>query len=197
MYKRNLIFVLLLIFGIQSLKAQTTTMYNEEKLSIGLGVGCQYSLAGIYGKYFFSDYFGAVATGTYLPYGFLWNVGAEIRIPEILPKRISPYFNLMYGTNTYASLDAFVTTDPTIGFFEFISEKKGFVGLTIGAGIKWDVFNNNNSYFKLGFDYRFIPASYVQFVDQFNGTFATSHSTNALRFLPAVGFVFCLSRKAK
>ena len=200
MDKPSVFFTILfsLFLGCQSLNAQTTTMYNEEKLSLGVGLGVQYSLVGVQGKYFFTDYLAAAASGTYSQYGALWNVGVELRVPEILPRRVSPYFNVFVGTNTYASLEAFVSTGGMFGgFFEIISEKDAFIGLTIGSGIKWDVFNNNSGYLKLGMDYRFIPSAFVEFVDRFNGTYATTYSTDPIGFLPSIGYVFCLSRKSK
>lgn len=188
--------VLSFLIGYQSVEAQTTTMFQEEKISLGLGIGVQYSFVGFQGKYFFSKYVGAVASGTYSPFGILWNVGAELRVPEPLPRRISPYFNVLVGTNSFSDLSS-VFFGTGGGFFEFIEEKKSFIGITIGTGIKWDVFNNNSNYLRLGFDILFINKSYAEFVDQFNGTYATSYSTETPRFLPSIGYVFCLSRKSK
>lgn len=199
MYKRIIITLLLLgiSMGFYLLRAQPNTMFNTEKVSLGVGTGVQYCVLGVQGKYFFSDYLGAVASGSYLPYGALWNVGLEFRVPEIRPQGVSPYFNVFVGTNTFASLSTFFNTDPLLGIFESITEQDAFVGLTFSTGIKWDALNNDKGYFKIGFDYRFIPQSYVDYVDNFNARYSAFNSYQTLKFLPSIAYVFCISTEPK
>jgi hypothetical protein len=185
-----------LTVSVSTCVAQYTTNFSEEKLSLGLGVGVQYSFLGLQGKYFFSDYVGLVASSGYYNSSLLWNAGIEFRIPEEYSKRVSPYLNLLVGPNSFERLEAFVpiTTLPG-GPFAFLDERREFIGGTISTGIKVDAFNSNSSYLKIGFDFLIINSAHEEFVEEFNTTYGTFNEAKPKRFLPSIGYVLSLSRK--
>lgn len=196
MHQRTIFFSLLLscFIASQPLNAQFNTVFNEEKLSLGLGAGVQYAFVGFQGRYFFSKYLGASASVNYSPYGAMWNAGIEVRIPEARPQRVAPYFNFLVGTNSFIAVNAFIFTTPT-GPFESIDEQRKFIGGVIGAGIKWDAFDTNRSYFKIGFDFLIVNKGHSQFVDEFNSIYATTYSRDWRKFVPSLGYAFSLAQK--
>jgi hypothetical protein len=186
-------YVIILFFSLviytQSLTAQRTTVFNEEKLSLALGLGVQYNYFGLQGKYFFSDHVAAIGGAGVVPLnGLLWNAGIELRLQEIRSKRVSPYLNILVGTNTFRTLDGF--TISSNGFPMFFEEKVKFIGGIIGAGIKFDDFDNNRGYLKLGFDFLIVNPNHSKTIDEFNSRNMTSFSRSWPRFLPAIGYVY-------
>lgn len=195
MARHALLFSLLYIFSgfYQPLKAQSTTVFNEERLSLGAGIGVEYAMVGLHVKYFFSDYLGIRGSTDYYFQETLWQLGVEFRVPEQSPKRISPYINLSYGTNSYVELEGFRVIP--ISAPEMFKENKAFLGLTMGAGIKWDILKKNYSYITVGFNFRFINKEHAFFVENFNSMFGANYSIEPEKLLPAIGFVACFNRK--
>ena len=156
-------------------------IYEVEKISIEMGFGLHNGVAGIRGKYFFHDYLGCSLGIGSLGSGLLWNVSLEVRTPDLLTPRFSPFFNVMYGTNSAASLSV-LGGEPIEPIFN---------GFSTGVGLKLNLIPKYRTYLSIGVNYRIIGSDRGDFIYKFNQDNGTNFNTDISKVFPACGVTYC------
>lgn len=176
--------ILLLFISVigNSQSRKKENIFSLEKISVGAGIGLEYGVIGMRGKYYFNDYLGSsLGLGTVFVGRLIWNVGLDFRVPKLATKRFAPYANVMYGAN--ASLIIEDQNSKNIN--------KLYRGISTSLGIKINVIPKLNSYITIGINYRFLNGNIAKFVEDYNQEFGTNVDRNYSSVFPVFGYTYC------
>lgn len=180
---RSLLCLLILVCT-HEMTAQSSS-FEEGKYSVGGGIGMEYGLLGITGKYFPFSNLGITATiGGPLAY---CNVGLEANIPFVIKDRLVPYITIRYGTNSRVHL--YSRPDPLLE--PMAIEKRSYNGLAYCAGFKYKFNQDFKQYLTFSINYVARSSSPNEFIEQYNLANGTNFESNYNDFIrPSIGYVF-------
>ena len=173
--------ILFLLLCLGEMKAQDEiipNIFQEEKISLMMGLGFDYGLLGFRGKY--SLHKNVKAVGSIgIPTTLFWNLGLEANLDSSLSDVFSPYLTVFYGVNAYIELES----------HSGLLEKMNLLGPTFGIGVKLNLVKKLRSYLTIGFNYRIIGPGKRAKENEFNATYGTNHNIVYNRkFYPSFGW---------
>ncbi len=171
------IFILFTYLG----NAQTDTL-DHKKFSIGAGIGWDYGIIGVTGKYFITENIGFIAS---IPSP---SVGMEVNVPFFSKKDITPFVSIRYGPNYLLRLN---DSPPNVFQEPENKAKRRFYGFIYGVGLKYKFYKDKREYFTLSVNYIDRASSINVFIEDFNMQYGTDYSPTVGDFIrPSIGYVF-------
>jgi len=166
----------------------------ENKLSLSVGIGEEYSLYGLRASYFFNRHFGLI--GSINPTNFSKNSFAKLGVEwqsHVFSDNtlVVPYANVQVGAITDYSLSSNSNLIPS----GTVTKRKIFYGATLAVGAKMNLIKRIKGYLSIGINFSFInDGSLRSFGDDFNNIYGTNYNPsypNLYRF--SLGYTYVIS----
>jgi len=180
--------ILLVIFLMGSTQASYTQSlpFDDEKYSLGAGIGFDYGVLGLGGKYFPKKNLGIVVSAPF------WNIGLEVNLPYVIKERLVPYLSIRYGINT--KVRVYNNTNPSTPVTA--RERQSYNGFVYGIGFKLKSPKNYRRYLTASINYIDRTSAASEFIKEYNleqGTSFNSEIGDSIR--PSLGLVFYFNGK--